>query len=265
MDTHKYIEQLVLKAFEAPQETIRQRAIIEGVAEGVAAAAPPAVPDPSTPAVVNGGSLISFVSGVSAQEMRDVLYSVQLAQRGASGAFNRFDQTRQWYDKYSEILSQVGWVGEQLVFKEYSQGSGHLEIDQAALEVIAAIATGQQLTILTKSLDALRKLAAGDRPITLFEYNALAQASGNFQMGAVQKGPGADGPLSMGLGGFYFHAEKQQGKFLFFSWGGKSAQFWAAVQKLTLNVTLYAQHRDLVESKLGVQSAAYLNGLTLSP
>jgi hypothetical protein len=253
-----YIENLSIADIEPVEVLVRQRGILED-----ADTTQPAIPDPSTLAVVNGGSLISFVAGISGQEMRDVLYSVQLAQRGASGAFNRFDQTREWYDKYSEILSQVGWVGEQLTFKEYNQSSGHLEMDKAALEVIAEIATGQQLGILTKSLDALRKLSDGDKPITLFEYNALTQASGNFQVGAVQRGPGTDGPLSMGLGGLYFHAGKQEGRFLVFSWGGKSITFWAAVQKLTLNSALYAEHREIVEEKLGARAAAYLSGLKL--
>ena len=54
-------------------------------------------------AKVNVGSLMSFVEGVSEQEKNDVLYSVQLAQRGASGSFDRFTQTQSWYQKYVEI------------------------------------------------------------------------------------------------------------------------------------------------------------------
>jgi hypothetical protein len=260
MDNMRFIEGLILA--EVPQigHKVRIRAIPDG-----AKVNHPGVPDPSVPAVVNGGSLISFVAGLSLQEVRDVLYSVQLAQRGASGEFNRFEQTRQWYYKYSEILARVGWVGEQLAFKEHNQSSGKLEMAKEALDVIAAIATSQQLDILMKSLDALRKLSATDKPITIFEYNALTQASGNFQVGTVQKAGGLTGPVSMGLGGFYFHAGKQEGRFLVFSWGGKSISFWAAVQKMTLNTVEYARHRDLIEQKLGAQATAYLSALDISP
>lgn len=255
MNTAEYLESLVIADFEP---------IAGGVFEAAEALESTVLP-PAAPAVVDGGSVISFVAGISAQERRDVLYSVQLAQRGASAAFHRFNQTPEWYAKYSEILSQVGWVGERLAFKEHRQGSGHLEMDKAALEILLAAATGQQLDILTKSFDALRKLSDGDKPLTLFQYNALAQASGNFQLGAVQKGAGKDGPLAMGLGGFYFHADKQEGRILVFSWGGKSTILWAAVEKLTLNSDLYAKHREIVEAKLGLQADDYLSALRLAP
>lgn len=224
---------------------------------------PSSIPGPLSQAVINGGSLISFVAGVPESERRDILYSVQLAQRGATGAFNKFEQTQKWYDKYSEILGQIGWVCEQFAFTKYDQSSGHIEMDKAALEVISAIATGGQLAILTKSLDALRSLSDGDKPITLLEYNALAQASGNFQIGAVQKAEG--GALSMALGGFYFHAGKSEHRFLFFSWGGKETKFWSAALKLTFNVDFYSKHREVVEEKLGVQASDYLAGLALAP
>ena len=49
---------------------------------------PPAAISGNLQAAVNAGSLLSFVDGVSAQEQDDILFSVQFAQRGASGAFH---------------------------------------------------------------------------------------------------------------------------------------------------------------------------------
>jgi hypothetical protein len=231
-----------------------------------APAAPPALSLASAAAndaaVVNANSVLSFVAGLAPDEVNDVILSVQLAQRGATGAFDRFTQSKSWYQKYTEILENLGWAGEQLAFAQYDQSAGQLQMDKAALDVITAIATQQQLVVLTKSLDALRKLAEGDEPMTVFEYNALAQASGNFQIGAVQKAP--NGMLAMAMGGFYFRSVKQQKRFLFWSWGAQEINFWTAAQKLSFNRQFYTQFREEVATKLGAGAATFLATLTLA-
>ena len=138
-------------------------------------------------AMVDAGSLLSFVDGVNSQEQDDVLYAIQLAQRGASGAYNRFTQTRQWYGKYVGILEQLGWTVEQMAFTRHDQSEGEVRMDQASLAVIAAIPTQNQLAVLKESVTALTSLAEEDGTIRLFDFHTLSEMSGNFQIGAVQK------------------------------------------------------------------------------
>ena len=167
---------------------------------------------------VNVGSILSFVSGVDSEERSDILFSVQLAQRAADGACDRFAETRIWYNKYNEVLEAVGWVTEQFAFAAYDQAEGDFRMDKAALSIIAAIATGNQLQTLTASISALEKLAEGDDSISLFDHYAAAGLSGNFQLGAVQKAP--TGAISMALGAFYYHSSYQRRQFLFVSGAG---------------------------------------------
>ena len=212
-------------------------------------------------AAVDAGSLLSFVEGVNSQERDDVLFSVQFAQRGASGAFNRFTQTESWYKKYIDILENLGWTGEQLAFTRYEQSEGEIRMDRAALAVIAAIATQNQLAVLRESVKALEALAEDDGTIRLFDFHTSAKTGGNFQIGAVQKA--ANDALALALGAFYVSGVDARRRFLFFSWGAQKVNFWVAAQKLTLNATFYAQHRDLVQQKLGVSAAAFIGALTL--
>ncbi len=226
---------------------------------------PPMPPAPSRPedlqSAVNVGSLLSFVEGVSAQEKDDVLFSVQLAQRGASGAFDRFGQTRSWYQKYVEILENLGWTAEQLAFVQYDQSEGEIRMDKAALAIITAIATQNQLAVLQESLKALAALAEEDGTIRLFDFHTSTKMSGNFQIGAIQKA--ANDALAMALGAFYFSGADARRRFLFFSWGGQKVSFWTAAQKMTLNVTFYAEHRDIVKRKLGTSAADFIDALVL--
>ena len=45
--------------------------------------------------------------------------------------------------------------------------------------------------------------------------------------------------------------------------GAQQLNFWTAAQKMTLNVTFYAQHRDNVRQKLGASATDFIDGLVL--
>jgi hypothetical protein len=212
-------------------------------------------------ASVTVGSLVSFVDGLSAQERNDVLSSLQLAQRGASGAFDRFTNTRDWYRKYLEILENLGWTTEQFAFSAFDQADQDFQMDQAALAIIAAIATQNQLAILKASLDALAKLKDDADALKLFEYNSVLEGSGNFQLGAVQKTP--QGAIAIALGAFYFKSTDHRRRVLFFKWGQRSLNFWTSAQRMVLNTEIYALRRAEVEARLSADSARYIAALKL--
>lgn len=212
-------------------------------------------------AAVDAGSILSFVSGVDANEKADILFSVQLAQRAANAAVDRYAQTRMWYSKYNEVLEAVGWATEQYAFAAHDQAKGDLRMDKAALGVIAAIATGNQLQAITASISALERLADSDGAITLFDTHAAADLSGNFQIGAVQKG--SNGSLSMALGAFYFRTTEQRRKFLFFQWGANAINFWTAATKMTFNMAIYDKLRSPVQDKLGKDALNFISKLDI--
>jgi hypothetical protein len=269
MSVLRYIESLTLANtpvtdFDQPQ-LFEPTAVFRGVTPEPPTAPSPVVPASPIPddlkAAVDVGSLLSFVAGVSAEEKDDVLFSVQLAQRAASGEFDRFGQTENWYRKYLEVLEAVGWATEQFAFSEYAQSEGEFRMDKAALAIVTAIATQNQLAVLTEAIHALESLAEGDGTIRLFDLHSAAQASGNFQIGAVQKA--GNEALSMALGAFHFRSNDARRRFLFFAWGAKDVAFWTSAKKLTLNTDLYAGLRTAVKEKLGVAARNYIGGLNL--
>jgi hypothetical protein len=265
MSVNTYIDQLELKDVVGAGPFADLEAALGPMRSGETPADGRATPQPipaDLQAAVDTGSILSFVEGVTQEEKDDVLYSVQLAQRGASGAFDRFEQAEDWYNKYAEILEVIGWAGEQFAFSKYDQSQGELHMDQAALKIIGAIATGSQLTALSEALSALESLAEGDGPVRLFDFHTSAEASGNFQIGAVQKSD--NGALSLAVGGFHFKANDNRRRFLFFAWGNQDVEFWTAANKMTLNETLYAQHRDKVKEKLGAAATGFIEELTIA-
>lgn len=257
-----YVRDLRLPAADAMPGAERVRAV-PGVAATAARRRRSASAQlaPAADAKVDVGSLLSFVEDVGEQDKSDVLYSVQLAQRGASGAFDRFTESQSWYRKYIEILENLGWATEQMAFSRFDQREGELRMDQAALAIITAIATQNQLAVLRESVAALAKLADDDGTIRLFDFHSSMQGSGNFQLGAVQRA--ANGALSMALGAFYFRSVDDRRRFLFFKWGSKDVNFWTAAQRMTLNTDFYARRRADVLARLEADAPKFIADLRL--
>lgn len=238
-----YVHDLPVTELPLPAAPVKKAA-----ARKVRRAVGAATEAPTGAAAVNAGSVLSFVDGLSAQEKDDVLFSVQLAQRGASGRYDRFTETRAWYQKYLEILENLGWAVDQMAFTHHDQSEGEFRMDKAALAVLAAIATQSQLTVLNEAITALGNLEDEDGSLRLFNFQSSQEGSGNFQLGAVQKAN--NGALSMALGAFYFRAVDARSQFLFFKWGREDVNFWSAAHRMTLNQKIYAGLRADVEARL---------------
>ena len=157
--------------------------------------------------------------------------------------------------------SRLGWVGEAFAFTKRVKKAGSYTLDKSALDVIMTIATGNQLAILVKTLTTLKGLADKSGAVRVFELQALAEQSGNFQIGSVQRAD--NGALSLALGAFYFHTKDARRRALFIAWGAEEIEFWTGAQKMTLNGALYAQHRAAVAARLASDARDYIAAIEI--
>jgi hypothetical protein len=226
-----------------------------------AAERPPLLPQGAR-AAVDGAAIVSFVAGLDPSEVDDVLYSTQIAQRAASARHDRFTEAQAWYRLYCDVLARLGWACQSLGFTAREKTAGRFTIDRSALDVIMAVATGNQLAILVKAVQTLKRLADSKTgAVRVFELQALSELSGCFQLGAVQRAD--NGALSLALGAFHFHAKDARQRALWIEWGGEEIEFFAAAQQLTLNRDLYAQHRESVIARLSADAADYVAELEI--
>lgn len=219
-------------------------------------------PPRKPPAAIDANALLAFVVGINPQEREDVLYSLQLASRGASSQFDRFKDSAAWYGKYIEILEQLGWSCTQFVFGKHAQADGDFRPDQTALATLETMITQNQRAVLNQSLEVLKAQAEDSEALRLLDFHATAENDGNFQIGAVEKQE--DGNLSMTLGAFLFQSDDRRHPFLFSAWPGQSVECWHAVQTMIFNTRDYARLRDLVEDKLGEASELYIADLEIT-
>jgi hypothetical protein len=210
--------------------------------------------------LVDSGSLISFVTGLKSQHKEDVLNSTLLAQLAANTAFDRWSDTNNWYKKYVEVLANVAWVIESFSFTQYEGSSESFTMDKVVLEILKAIATGEQEDVINETMKTLEALDDGDGKLVLFDTNASNLKRGNFQMGTCQ----SDGEnVAMSMGTFYFSSEQSSSRFLWFEYKKAETKLFKAGQKVVLNELIYKKVRQTIIDKLGDAATQYVADLDI--
>lgn len=212
-------------------------------------------------AAINAGSIVGFSADIGEQEQEDVLYSLQLAQRAASAAADRYTAVQDWYKEYVRVLEMTGWVMTGFNLNAQKVDQSEIEVAKAALEILAAAVTGPQSVVLLAAIKAMQGMAKDDGFITLFEHFGSRGRVGNFQMSDVQKDEA--GTLSIVTGAFQIEMAERQEKFLFFKWHRKGVSVWGDAVKAAFNRTHYATLREAVRERLGKEGRKAIAGLPL--
>jgi hypothetical protein len=212
---------------------------------------------------VDGGSLISFASGVSGQSQSDVLNSTLLAQLAANKKYDREKDTENWYKFYRSVLENVGWVVGSFEFQRYEASKASGTIDKIALELLAAIAVGNEIAVVNKTLETAKSLAnkaSNDGRIKLFESSTHSGSAGNFQIAAASE---SGNVMAMKIGAFYFKAQQTVTNLLFFDFSSSGATIYKGSQTVSLNKEVYGNVRQQIVGKLGDKAKSYIEDLEL--
>jgi hypothetical protein len=199
-------------------------------------------------AALNFKSLQSFVAGVSKQRQDDVLNSLLLAQRGATASAPKDDQIIEWYKKYFEILERIGWVIEGNDFTDFNTQHSIFEIDNALLDILSTVVTGNQLAILLKTIQSFKSLSSDDKRFVAFEKSTHSVQKGSFQLGVASQ---ENDTLSISGSAFILNTKKNISKILFFNSDKDSTEFKFRQVKATLNDGVFVNARELIKQKLG--------------
>jgi hypothetical protein len=209
---------------------------------------------------VDDGSLVSFVAGISAQHQSDVLNSTLLAQLAANKAYDREQQTDQWYRKYQEVLETVGWVVQAFEFEKYQASGSTFTVDQAVREILGAIATGDEMAVVNETLNALNALSDGSGQMVLWNSASHTSSAGNFQISICSE----TGPLvSMKNSAFYFTTTQASTRFLWFGYSSSDMTLYKSAHRMTLDEGVYAAVREAVIKKLGDRASTFVADLDI--
>lgn len=93
----------------------------------------------SPSAKVIAGSIASFTSKLSGQQLEDVQNSTLLAQLAANKKFPDEEDIVDWYKFYRHVLSQLGWIMQDLGFDKYKSQQASFKLSQVTLELLSAM------------------------------------------------------------------------------------------------------------------------------
>lgn len=222
--------------------------------------APPADPPP---AAVDAGSQVSFVSNLQGQPRWDTLNSTLLAQLHADAATKltggRYGDPKGWYDSYTSVLGNVGWDIQSFEFTQYEASGESFEVDTAILEVLASIASEDEIAVVSATLGAVQANSLGEAA-TLWNAQTHSANQGNFQVGVASD---SNGVTVMKLGVFYFTTSDTVTSILGFKFESSSTQFMKAAQVVNLDEEVYSQVRSTVLEKLGANAQKFVADLDI--
>ncbi|WP_354675700.1 hypothetical protein N027_22695 [Pseudomonas syringae USA007] len=208
----------------------------------------------ATAAVVAGG-LIAFAEGVSRLNKDDVMDSFLFATLVANKAFNAETEGDQWYDKFNEVLSRIGWLSTHWNYSRYSAAQQRFTMDEVGLEILgsaiaaAALPGPASLLMLKVAADAVATLSAKKEPLRLFESQTKAHRGGSFRIASCIELE--DGTVNLAMGAVTFQTDSEVTNVLFWEWQDTNVKTWKGEDNLVLNTGLYARHRELIQQRLG--------------
>jgi hypothetical protein len=138
--------------------------------------------------VTVGAQLTEFGEAVSADLRKMIADGMLLAQLAADKEASKNPQdVFAWYNKYVEVLKNIGWLMKDLEFQIEKVDNSVVSLHRAIIPVIAAM-LGAQVAVLPLVLNVLRGLEEmnKDSPwITLFDQSSQHAQGAKFQVGYV--------------------------------------------------------------------------------
>ena len=217
-------------------------------------------------AMVVGSEIVSFVQGVTPEQRGDILNAALLAQLGAKKASPEpatIDQLRTWYQKYFDVLANVGFVTQQTNMQKYNVKGDGFEAHEAVLDVAATLLTGSPaaLAVLTSTVNALKKMDAGNSWLTIFNRESRSANTAHFQVSTVDRDPNGD--LFVAMTAFGLEAKSKITQVLFFKFHKTETKIENNAGKTTINATVLEGLRPMIAQRLLAHSTDYLSKLEI--
>lgn len=210
---------------------------------------------------VDDGSLLAFGNGVSPQHKEDVLNSCLLAQLAATHFFDRWTETEQWYKKYVNVLSKVGWVIGGFEFTTFSTSDETFTVEKVVLQLLEALLTPEaELLSVQEMIDGLDGTDDESSQLKLYDNRSTKGTKGNTQISAVSEN---NGTVSMNIAAVHFTSTSQEKDFLLFHYRTSTTTLFQGKQTSVLNDKIYGTVRQKIIDKLGSRATAFIDSLPI--
>lgn len=212
-------------------------------------------------AAVVGSDIVSFVSGVTEERLRDLVNATLLAQLAANKKVPDPTKLFAWYDAYFDVLTNTGWVVQESQFVDHVEKSQNLVAHEAILDVATTLLGPgtAALKVIKTTLGALAKMDSNSPWITLFNRESQRARTARFQVTLAEQG--ARNHFLVTLMAFALTAEANLTQVLFFKFRSNKVNLRHSSGRLSVNENVLAAVRDLVQSKLLGAASKFVRAL----
>ncbi|SEM88817.1 hypothetical protein SAMN04487857_106177 [Pseudomonas sp. ok272] len=198
--------------------------------------------DRAAGAVLLGGTLLSYMEGLTRAEKKEIKNSVRIAQLMSDSYKDERRDLASWVDLYCKALNHVGWYTDrQPGEKRYTDFSSN--ISQKMLDTVAVLGGEPMLDNSLAAFTALKKNRSG-----LLEYAKASLWGKAFQ--TIPAGRDSQGRITLVFNHARLEAQQDVDDFLFFQWRAGSAVLRHNYLSFNLDRDAYAKTREKIEGIL---------------
>ncbi len=205
-----------------------------------------------------GSQLAGFAASVSAELRPHISNSFLLAQLAANKFVKDNDgSSRDWYDKYIQVLNNIGWVieGDAAAIRVVEGTS--LQVHQEIIPIITA-ALGPGAVAASTILNVLNGLASmeKDKPwITLFDRASQRASANQFQVSFASV---EGGRPRITLACFELDASNSVVQVLFFKFSDSHAKLKHFEIKASINESVFNQVKDHIAARVIAHTSRFI-------
>ncbi len=225
---------------------------------------PPSYKEDGAQTVAVGSQIAEFASSVPADLRPQITNSFLLAQLAANKDHGgQAGEPRKWYERYVEVLANIGWVIEGEDFSKQEVGGSAIEVHKAIMPVLTvalgpAVAAAAMVTAVLKGLQEMDK----DTPwITLFDRESRRASANQFQVSYAEAPEGKAPRVS--LAAFELNAKRSVTQVLFFKFSGSEATLEHVSSKLSMNESIFRTVQPVVEDKVADYVTGYVTDIAI--
>lgn len=205
-------------------------------------------------AILVEGNLLACGAGMSAQSRHDVKNAFHFATLVADKAFDAEKQSREWYDKFVDVMRDLGFTIPRRTFELETSAELTVTVGAVAVRAIGVVGNamlgGTALGELAKT--AFDKMTTVENDAKVLDHKRKNKARGMVGLAACIETENND--VVMVVSCIQASAPNVDGDVLGIQWKLDKTEYYAGTAVLTLNTFVYDKVRETVENKLGVRS-----------
>ncbi len=257
-------------AIEDPAEARDYLTKVEvfGVPEGLESAdaltlEKPAYESDTSQAVAVGSQIAEFADNVPRAIRPQIANSFLLAQLAANRTTANGGSSKEWYDRYVEVLANVGWLVESEALSVRDVSGSSLRVHREIIPVVAAALApgGAGAAMIMAILNGLAAMDENNPWITLFDRESQRATANQFQL-SYAEAPQAAAPR-ISLACFELNASRSVTQVLFFKFSQTDATLRHFASQLSMNAAVFESVRAIVEQRVAEYARNYVTAIEL--